>query len=260
MKKGMNRTAVHCPPPRPAFLFLAMASIAMFATSVPAAEPEVTDPEVRENITRALEKLHPSGKLASIQLAPVPTLYQVLIDTEVLYFTRDARFVFVGTLYDMKAGRNLTEEQAAEAKAVYLQALDPEDYIEFDAQDAQHAVYVFTDVDCGYCRKMHSEIDEYNRSGTSIRYLAYPRAGVDTPTGVVMRNVWCAGDRREALTLAKQGRSIEDAQACGEPVAEQYRLGMVLGITGTPAIFTEDGMFLGGYIPAASLSEALARK
>ncbi len=76
----------------------------------------------------------------------------------------------------------------------------------FAPPNPKYTVTVFTDIECGYCRKLHSEIAEYNRQGIAIEYLAFPRMGLGSEDYRNMVSVWCASDRRKALTDAKNGK------------------------------------------------------
>ena len=124
--------------------------------------------------------------------------------------------------------------------------------------ETKGAVYVFTDVDCGYCQKLHQEVPQLNAAGIEVRYLAYPRAGLSTPTFDKMVSAWCADDRNAAMNALKIGANVT-AKKCDNPVAAQYQLGAAMGVTGTPAIVLEDGTLIPGYKPAAQLIPLVTR-
>ena len=130
--------------------------------------------------------------------------------------------------------------------------------IVFAAANPKHTITVFTDIECGYCRKMHQDIPELNRQGITVEYLAFPRMGLGSQDYTDMISVWCAADRRQALTSAKQGKPVTPKN-CTNPVAMQYTLGQQVGVSGTPAVFAADGTQLGGYVPPAQLVQALER-
>src|SRR5690606_21313564 len=130
--------------------------------------------------------------------------------------------------------------------------------IVFSPSDPKHTITVFTDVECGYCRRMHQEIAEYNRLGIAVEYLAFPRMGPASDDFRDMISVWCAQDRQKALTSAKSGIPVA-ARQCTSPVARHYDLGQRIGVTGTPAVFAADGSQLGGYLPPQQLLQALDR-
>jgi thiol:disulfide interchange protein DsbC len=137
-----------------------------------------------------------------------------------------------------------------------IEGVGEENMIVFSPQDPKHTVTVFTDIDCGYCRKLHREIDSYENAGIKVRYLLFPRSGVDSPSYDKAVSVWCSEDRAKALTEAKQGKAV-DKKECDNPVREDIELGHSLGVTGTPTIVLENGRVVPGYVPAASLKRML---
>jgi thiol:disulfide interchange protein DsbC len=203
---------------------------------------------------RIAEKF-PGVKLDDIQPSPVPGIFAVSIGADTAYVSADGKYLISGDLYDVDSRVNLTELGRSAARAKALAKLDERDMIIFASTtvEPKHTITVFTDVECGYCRKLHSEIAELNRLGIRVRYVAYPRSGPNTADWRKMERVWCAQDRKQAITLAKQGKEV-DAPACGAtPVAKQYQLGEDMGVTGTPAIFTNGGGYIGGYLPPAQM-------
>lgn len=189
-----------------------------------------------------------------IRPTPVPGLYEATFGGSVVYFSADGRYAIQGELLDIAAQTNLTQQRAAMLRKSLLAGVPAEEFIVFKARKPLHEITVFTDIDCGYCRKLHAELDEYLRRGITIKYLAYPRAGKDSPSYRKAVNVWCADDRGEALTIAKKGGKIAE-RACANPVARHMLLANRLGVQGTPAIFLDDGRILGGYLPADKLAQ-----
>ena len=203
---------------------------------------------IKRGITSGLYRLAPELEITGISRTPVDGLYQVIVGPDVIYMTADGNFVLKGDLIDINQRRNLTESVRAVNRAALLGGIRDEDYIEFRGNESRHTLYVFTDIDCGYCRKLHQDMPELNARGISVRYLAYPRAGSGSGSAIEMAYVWCAKDRQVALTRAKSNRRI-DAVKCDNPVAEQYALGKQIGVRGTPAIYTETGRVIPGYMP-----------
>ena len=176
-----------------------------------------------------------------------------------VYGTADARFLFTGDMYAVEGEGfvNLTDGIRAERRRGLLGELREEDAIVFSPAGERKAyVNVFTDVDCGYCRKLHQEMAEINALGIEVRYLAYPRAGKDSDSYHKIVSAWCANDPHRAMTELKLGQNIP-RRTCANPVEAQMDLGNQLGVNGTPALLTEDGRLIPGYLPAASLAEAL---
>jgi thiol:disulfide interchange protein DsbC len=214
------------------------------------------DDAKKEELNTAISRFLPDVEIDSIDATPIEGLYQVVIGSDIIYMTRDGGYVIKGEILDINERRNLTEDVRAGTRVKYLNDIKKDEYIEFTAENAQDAIYVFTDIDCGYCRKLHRDVPELNAKGISVRYLAYPRAGVESAAGREMSHVWCAQDKQKALTSAKNRESIE-AKTCNDPVAEQYALGQKLGVRGTPSIYLQNGRNLPGYMPPDEIIKQL---
>jgi thiol:disulfide interchange protein DsbC len=189
----------------------------------------------------------------------VPGLYEVEVGTDILYLTADGRYLIQGDMLDLTGRRNITEQKRSRARVKKLSEVPLADMIEFAPVSPKHVVYVFTDTQCGYCRRLHREMAEINRRGIAVRYLAYPRAGIGSPAFTQMESVWCAADRRQALTDAKLGKPVPP-KTCPNPVAREYALGEEIGVRGTPAIYAIDGTLLSGYMPPDELQAALEQR
>jgi thiol:disulfide interchange protein DsbC len=210
--------------------------------------PAIAGNSLNEELKAAISGFLPDVEIDSIQPTPIKGLYQIVIGPDIIYMTQDGAYVIKGEILDINERRNLTEDVRAGTRIKLLNDINKDDYIEFAAENVHDAIYVFTDIDCGYCRKLHRDVPELNAKGISVRYLAYPRAGVDSAAGKKMSRVWCAENRQEALTAAKNREPIE-AKTCDDPVAEQYALGRKLGVRGTPSIYFQNGRNLPGYLP-----------
>ena len=216
--------------------------------------PVSANDELKQKLTNDLSSLIPGVEIDDIQATPISGLYEVLIGPNAIYMTGDGKYVIKGELLDISARRNLTEDTLAKIRVNLINNINKDEYIEYAPEQVDHAIYVFTDVDCGYCRKLHLDVPELNARGISVRYLAFPRAGVNSTTGKEMGDVWCAKDRQEALTIAKTRGKVEKAE-CNHPIAKQYELGRKLGVRGTPAIYLQSGKMLPGYLPPDELEK-----
>lgn len=233
------------------FLAPPAAALLLLAATAGGQPPQKGD--VRAEIARRLEI-----EVEDVKPSPVPGLYEVRSGAEVGYVSTDGRFYVDGDIFDMQSRKNLTETRRQDGRLSLLGAVADADAIVFSpAGKARHTLTVFTDVDCTYCRRMHQEIAELNRLGIRVRYLLYPRGGPGTEAWRKAEAVWCSADRKDALTRAKRGETLK-AGRCETPVAAQYALGQKLGIRGTPGIFTDQGEYLAGYMPAAQMAEYLA--
>ncbi len=238
---------------------LLMVAAGLMAPLVQAADPEAM-------IRARLKAVLPEAEVTSVTAMPVAGfpdgLYQVTTrNYEPVIVTGDGRYMLQGDLLEIKAGTlaSVSDQMLAVGRSQALAKVRQEDMVIFPATGkAKRVLYVFTDVDCGYCRKFHDEVPELNQRGVEVRYLAFPRGG---PTSVVaskLSSVWCARDRQRAMTDAKRGAALAAATAlCKNPVNKQYDLGTELGVRGTPAVFSEDGMQLGGYVTANQLAKTL---
>lgn len=235
--------------------FSVVSALALCGASLCACAEEPAGPPPA--VTEALARVIPDEKPDEVRRAPIPGFQEVSYGAQVFYISDDGRYVLQGEVLDLTAQENLTEVRRTALRANLLQSLDPKDTIAFaPAEGVRHVVYVFTDVDCTYCRHLHAEIEEYNALGIEVRYLAFPRAGADSPIYDKMVSVWCAKDRRAALTLAKAGRPVAAAN-CPNPVRDQLALAASFGVSGTPTLVFADGSSLTGYVPPARLAAYL---
>jgi thiol:disulfide interchange protein DsbC len=196
---------------------------------------------------------------SDISKSPVAGLYQVAIGANVAYVTADGKYIVRGDIYDAESSANLTEETRSQARVAMLNGVDPKSMIVFTPKDGnvKHIVTIFTDIDCGYCRQFHREIDKVTAMGIEVHYLFFPRTGPNTESWEKADHVWCAPDHNSALTKAKLGGDIPNATCASTPVESHWSLGKRIGVRGTPAVFSESGELLGGYLPPATLAKAL---
>ncbi|KFN51338.1 thioredoxin fold domain-containing protein [Arenimonas composti] len=207
-------------------------------------------------ITAAMGQLLPGTPIERIGPSPLPGLAEVAVRGRVLYISNDGRYLLVeGSLIDVPGKVNLTRLSEGSLRRDLLDAVPAERRIIFPAAEQKHRVTVFTDIDCGYCRQLHQQIADYNRLGITVEYLFYPRAGIGSESFEQAVAVWCSHNRTGALTAAKGGLVLPPAN-CDNPVRADYELGQKVGVTGTPAIYAENGVEIGGYLAP---SEMLAR-
>jgi thiol:disulfide interchange protein DsbC len=196
-------------------------------------------------------------KAEDVKPSPIPGIWEVPMGADVAYVSGDGKYIIAGDLYEIDTRVNITEQGRASGRAKLLSKLNDRDMIVFEPAVAKHTITVFTDVECGYCRKLHSQIDQLTKLGVRVRYAAYPRSGPGTADWRKMEAVWCAKDRQGAITQAKLGQDIKSENCGATPVAKQFQLGEDLGVRGTPAIFTKTGQYIGGYLPPADLVKEL---
>jgi thiol:disulfide interchange protein DsbC len=207
----------------------------------------------------ALLKLLPAGsKLEDMRPSPIAGIYELTQGANVNYITADGKYFIDGSLYDMKSRENLTEELRTRARLALISAVPESQMLIFAPKNTLYTITVFTDVDCAYCRKLHSEMAELNRLGVRVRYMFFPRTGPNTESWKKAEVVWCSADRNEALTRAKAGAQLDLTKVCAAtPVAREYELGQSIGVRGTPAILTENGDMIAGYMPPHELLQEI---
>ena len=218
------------------------------------------DAKAAEAITKRLLAARPDIPILDIQPTDMPGMYAVsLPGGQLLHFSEDGKFFFPGDLYQVTNQLvNLTEEGRAGARKDLIDGLDESQMVVFSPakERVKATITVFTDIDCVFCRKLHNEVPEMNRLGIAVRYLAFPRSGVDTPSYDKIVSAWCAENPQIALTRAKAGEDIPEAK-CVNPVASQLDLVQQLGINSTPAVVLENGTLMPGYRTAADFAQIL---
>ena len=217
--------------------------------------------ERKARIMASLRSARPDLNYGDIKASPISSISMVQVDNgPMLYVYNDGEFFFDGDLYQVGKGRfiNLKEQALMAVRKDLLAEIPLTDTIVFSSTGpVQGVINVFTDVDCGYCRKLHKEVPELNAMGIEVRYLAFPRAGIGSASYQKIASAWCADKPRQALTALKNGEKIEQNVCADNPVAKQYNLGQQMGVNGTPAIVLADGSLLPGYRPAADLARVL---
>ncbi|MFN2361478.1 MAG: DsbC family protein [Marinobacter sp.] len=216
--------------------------------------------EVEDTITEKLTAAVPGLKISEIRESKAKGLYEVRSNNgDTIFTTADGQYILTGDLLKVTSNgiANVSEQERASERARSMEKFGSQGVISYVAEGEEKAsVAVFTDIDCPYCRKMHNEVPKLNEMGITVHYYGFPRSGPNTKSFRKYISVWCADDQQSAMDAAKQGRQVEQ-QSCDNPVAEQFRLGGRVDVTGTPAIVLEDGNMVRGYVPAEKLAEGL---
>ncbi|MGB5198607.1 MAG: DsbC family protein [Sedimenticolaceae bacterium] len=217
------------------------------------------DQAIADKITASLKVLLPDLQVDDIRTTPIQNLYEVSFGMRVVYVTGDGRFLVQGNVIDLETRTEITAGRQSALKLAALQEVGEDQMVIFGPEDAEHTVTVFTDIDCGFCRRLHSEMAGYNEKGIRIRYLFYPRAGIGSESYNKAVSVWCADDRKAAMNQAKAGQPVAP-KTCDNPVDEHYALGQAMRLQGTPALVLESGETVPGYVPPDKLRQALDQR
>ncbi len=229
-------------------------SCCALATLVFAADDAAELEKVRAKVSEMFEGIGAEDVFVS----HVPGWYTVRLGAIIAYISSDGRYLLQGDMIDLEESVNLSEESRNDARAVMMSAVSEDELITYTPETVRHTVNVFTDIDCTFCRRLHSQLDEYMDEGIEIRYFLYPRNGPRSESWAKAEEVWCADNRNDALTKAKLDQSFSKNDCDASVVSSHYAIGQDVGLRGTPAIVLEDGTLFSGYLPAKQLSEAIA--
>ncbi|MBT9136396.1 MAG: Thiol:disulfide interchange protein DsbC [Firmicutes bacterium] len=207
-------------------------------------------------IRAAVKDINPTAEISWIRATPIAGVREVNSEGNIVYFTTDGRFLISGEIIDLRTRANHTEESRASHRSVVLRDAPASERIVFKAPNEKVRVLVFTDTSCSFSVKLHQRMAEYNRLGITIEYLAWPRAGINSGDFVKMRNIWCAADRNKAFDDTIAGRPVP-AVNCNSPIPNQIALGQQIGVEGTPAIYGQSGIHIGGFLEPQQMAQAL---
>lgn len=195
---------------------------------------------------------------ADVSASPIAGIYQIKHGPDVAYVTADGKYVLRGDIIAVDTGVNLTADERAKARLAYLDQIGEQNMVVFGLPKPRHTLTVLTDIDCQYCRALTEDTPALNAAGVEVRYLPFPRAGVDSPSWEKAIAVWCAKDRKNAYQEAMRGAAMMPDPKCDPtPVLAGYHLAQLLGLDGTPIIITEKGQIINGYIPAPEMIKYL---
>jgi len=229
------------------------AGLLVLAASAFAATQDEQLEAVRAKVSDKFQLINPEN----VQPSPVDGWYTIQKGSVVVYISGDGRYLLQGDMIDLEADVNLTEVIRNDMRRELIANVDDDHVIKFTPEDIKHSVTVFTDVDCSYCRRLHSQIDDYLALGIEVRYMLYPRNGPASKAWGTSEDIYCSSDRNKALTAAKLDRSFQTVACDTSVIQDTYALGQDIGFSGTPTIILEDGTLIGGYLPPDALNQRL---
>ncbi len=209
-----------------------------------------------EKLKQALSKSMPNVKVTRISATPVDGMYEVIVGSQVVYMSVDARYMIEGDLFDLKTKRNVSEDAKSVIRLAVIDKLGADNMLVYTPEKVNDTITVVTDIDCPYCRRLHNEIPDYMENDIQVRYIFMPLKGAADMKKTV--SVWCADNQQQALDTAKSGGKVED-KTCDNPIKEHMASARELGVRGTPAILLEDGRLLPGYVPVDKLIAELRK-
>ncbi|MCK4833678.1 MAG: DsbC family protein [Gammaproteobacteria bacterium] len=209
-----------------------------------------------EKLKQALAISMPAVKPTKISVTPIEGLYEVIVGSQVVYMSVDARYMIEGDLFDLKTKQNVSEDAKSGIRRAVVGKLGVDNMLVYRPEKVKDIITVVTDIDCPYCRRLHSEVPDYLKNDIEVRYIFMPLKGASDMKKTV--SVWCADDKLLALDMAKSGEEIEE-KSCDNPIKEHLKLARELGVRGTPAILLEDGRLLPGYVPVDKMIAELRK-
>lgn len=223
-------------------LFLPLFALSLFVTSYGA----LAETSSIDSLKKALTQYMPKVKPDKISVSPIDGLFEVVVGTQVIYLSADARYMFEGNLYDLKTKKNVSEKAKSDIRLKAVDTLGVDKMLVYKPKDVKNVISVITDIDCPYCRRLHSEIPKYLENNVEVRYIFMPLKGAEDMKKTI--SVWCSDDQQLALDIAKAGGEVDD-KTCKHPIKEHLRLSRALGVNGTPALLLENGQLIPGYVP-----------
>lgn len=221
--------------------------------------------DIANNIIRRLQEARSDIEISNLRRSPLDGIYKVDLNGQLAFVSEDGGFLISGEMYEINKGYllNLQEEERRQQEAAFapkraqmLAAIDPKEMVVYSPEEKKGHVYIFTDIDCGFCRRLHSQLDQMLTMGIEVRYLAFPRAGVNSRSAEKLITVWCSDNPQSVMTRFKRGENVALNSCERHPISDHYMLGRDVDVTGTPAIVLESGQL----IPGAVSPERLARE
>lgn len=234
--------------------------IFMYCLLMPAKGYSETSEQIQQ-VTAQLKKYFPEVRTQDVQHSKIKGIFQVTRGPSIVYVTEDARYIFSGDIIDINNKfENITEQSRRHARVSAIKDIAAKNAIIFAPKEVKNTVTIFTDVDCGYCRKLHGQIKAFNDKGIAVQYLAFPRSGPDTDSYKKAINIWCSDNKNQAMTTAKSGKPVKKQICDTHHINEQFQLGVLMGVNGTPTMILENGTVIPGYLTPEKLEQVIQKE
>ena len=223
--------------------------------------------ELEQRVFSRLKQARPELTFSDLQNSPISGVYKLKVNGQVAFVSHDGSYLIAGEMYEVRPGnlvnlqeqdRQRAEKAFAPQRAQMLNQIKPENMVVYSPKkDLKGSVYIFTDIDCGFCRRLHSQMEGFMKKGIEVRYLAFPRAGPNSDSAKKLATVWCADNPRRVMDRFKKGDNVALAPCKQAPILQQYTLGQKVGVRGTPAIVTASGQLIPGAVSPDYLAEVM---
>lgn len=207
-------------------------------------------------IKKNLAAQFPGAQITSVTKTPYAGLYEVLIDGQIIYTDDTAAYVFLGSIVDTKAKKNLTNERMAKLNEVKFDNLPFDNAIKFVKGDGSRKLVVFSDPECPYCKKFEQELTKVDN--ITVYLFPFPIASLHPQSVADAKAIWCTPDRNAAWQDALlKGVMPKNDGKCKNPIDENIALANKLRISGTPTLIFANGQRVPGMVPAEKLEQLL---
>ena len=224
--------------------------IALLALSLFAGSAMADDASLKSS----LEKMGATN--VRLSESPLPGFRLATSNEGVVHISENGQYVVQGNFNVLELKNGKATDITHKTQMASLNALSNEMII-YPAKQEKHVVTVFMDITCHYCHILFENVKAYNEQGITLRFLAFPRAGLNSQTAKQMEAIWQAKDRMKALEDAEAGNLPKELKT-PNLVKKHYELGIQFGVTGTPYMVTDKGEVIGGYVPAKELAKMLS--
>lgn len=208
------------------------------------------------SIKQNLQKNLPDAPaIQHVGKTPIKGIYEVIIGGQLLYTDEDGEYLIAGNIIDIKKQTNLTEERMRKLFRVNVAALPVELAIKTVRGNGSRKLYVFSDPDCPFCRKLEQELVGINN--VTIYTFLFP-LDMHPKAADRSRAIWCSADKSKAwIDLMTKNIEPKAAAKCADPIAKTLALGQQLRVNSTPTVFLANGERIAGAVPRAELEKRM---
>jgi thiol:disulfide interchange protein DsbC len=207
-----------------------------------------TPAKLKETLSKTI------GVVTQVNKSPVAGLYEVVTEERIFYTDEKGQYLIEGSLIDLKARRNITEERSKVLFAVDFSKLPLELAVKKVKGNGSRKLAYFTDPNCGWCKKLEQEMQNVTDT-TMYIYLATYIGGEDSAQKA--QAIWCSENPVKAWDDLMLNGVKPAPGKCDTPTTKVMALGEKLRVNGTPALIFANGVVNPGYMPATALNKAL---
>lgn len=184
------------------------------------------------------------------------TTYTLYLNGAIAYTDEQFKQLYIGNVLDLNNKfLNLSEEALNEYRKVAIKQLD-QYRISYTSPNNKNNIYIFTDVNCPYCKEVHESIAEYLKQGINVHYLPLPLSEADTLNYANMKQVWCEKDKNKAFNLAIENK-LSIQPNCDFNLEKIAKFASTIGVNVTPTFVLDSGSLFEGVIAAEEIVDLL---